>query len=149
VPVLDLQVESCQPVGGSPEGEIWRRPYKEENMSAEKNLRQEFIAGLRAVAQFYEENPDAWYDGMHLTLNMYAWGRKARKAMADSAKAMGHCRKSYADTSVTVSRRFSEQVTLAIFAPRARLCRRIVVPQSRVDTIEGRFDSSLKPDPGN
>jgi hypothetical protein len=118
-------------------------------MSTEKNLRQEFIDGLRAVARFYEENPDAYYDGMHLTINMYAWGGKARKAIADSARAMGQCRKTYDDTSVTVSRPFGEQVTLAVFAPRARMCRRTLMPQSRVDTMEWRCEPLLKRDPGN
>jgi hypothetical protein len=36
-------------------------------MSSEQLRRRQFIAGLRAVAQFYEEHPAAWYDGMHLT----------------------------------------------------------------------------------
>ena len=51
-------------------------------MRNEQLRRRQFIAGLRAVAQFYEENPAAWYDGMHLTLNMYVWGRAARKALS-------------------------------------------------------------------
>ena len=46
---------------------------REDPLSSER--RRQFIEGLRAVAQFYEENPGAWYDGMHLTLNMYVWGR--------------------------------------------------------------------------
>ena len=43
-------------------------------MSVEQRRRQQFIAGLRAVASFYEQNADAYYDGMHVTLNMYVWG---------------------------------------------------------------------------
>ena len=27
--------------------------------------RREFVEGLRAVAKFYEDNPDAFYDGIH------------------------------------------------------------------------------------
>ena len=55
----------------------------------DQRRRQQFIAGLRAVAQFYEDNPDAWYDGIHLTLNMYIWGRKAREILARTVKALG------------------------------------------------------------
>ncbi len=93
----------------------------------DQHRRRQFIAGLRAVAQFYEDNPVAWYDGMHLTLNMYVWGRAARQALADTARALGQCTKVYDDTNITVSRQFSEQVTLAVFAPRARVCRRVVL----------------------
>jgi hypothetical protein len=96
-------------------------------MSDDQHRRRQFIAGLRAVAQFYEEHPAAWYDGMHLTLNMYAWGRAARKALSETARAFGHCNKIYDDNNVIVSRQFSEQVTLAVFAAKARVCRRIIL----------------------
>ncbi len=47
-------------------------------MSVEQRRRQQFIAGLRAVASFYEQNADAYYDGMHVTLNcMYGVARHA------------------------------------------------------------------------
>ena len=51
-------------------------------MSIEQHRRRQFIEGLRAVASFYEQNPDAYYDGMHLTLNMYVWGGAARQTLA-------------------------------------------------------------------
>ena len=95
-------------------------------MSDDQHRRRQFIAGLRAVAEFYEKNPTAWYDGMHLTLSMYAWGRGARKTLIEAARAFGHCHKTYDDNNITVSRQFSEQVTLAVFAARARVCRRLV-----------------------
>ena len=132
-------------------------------MSAEHRRRQ-FIEGLRAVARFYEENPGAWYDGMHLTLNMYAWGRSARRALADTARAFGLCNKVYDDNNITVSRQFSEQVTVAVFAPRAKVCRRLVlgtrilparivpatdevrIPASRVEIVEWRCDPLLDRD---
>jgi hypothetical protein len=131
-------------------------------MTNDQYLRCQFIAGLRAVAQFYEENPDAWYDGMHLTLNMYVWGRAARKALAGTARAFGHCNKIYDDNNITVSRQFSEQVTVAVFAAKARVCRRIVlgariipervvaatsevrIPASRVEVVEWLCDPLLK-----
>jgi hypothetical protein len=89
--------------------------------------RQQFIAGLRAVAQFYEDHPDAWYDGVHLTLNMYIWGRKAREILARTVKALGSCTKIYDDTNITVSRKFTPQVTLSVFVPRAKVCRRVIL----------------------
>ncbi len=93
----------------------------------DQHRRQQFIQGLRAVARFYEENPDAWYDGVHLTLNMYIWGREAREILARTVRALGACTKIYDDTNMTVSRKFSDQVTLSVFAPRAKVCRRIIL----------------------
>ena len=93
----------------------------------EQGLRRQFIEGLRAVARFYEDNPDAWYDGIHLTLNMYIWGREAREILARSVRALGSCIKTYDGTNMTVSRKFSDQVTLSFFAPRAKVCRRIIL----------------------
>jgi len=93
----------------------------------EQHRRRQFIEGLRAVARFYEDNPDAWYDGIHLTLNMYIWGREAREILARSVRALGSCIKTYDDTNITVSRKFSDQVTLSFFAPRAKVCRRIIL----------------------
>jgi hypothetical protein len=131
-------------------------------MSNDQHRRRQFIEGLHAVAQFYEENPAAWYDGMHLTLNMYVWGRAARKALSDTARAFGRCNKVYDDNNITVSKQFSEQVTLAVFAAKARVCRRIVlgarilperimaatsevrIPASRVEIVEWQCDPLLK-----
>jgi hypothetical protein len=131
-------------------------------MSNDQHRRRQFIEGLRAVAQFYEENPAAWYDGMHVTLNMYAWGRAARKTLSETARAFGHCNKIYDDNNVTVSRQFSEQVTVAVFAAKARVCRRLVrgarilpervvaatsevhIPASRVEIVEWQCHPLLK-----
>jgi hypothetical protein len=131
-------------------------------MSHEQHRRREFIMGLRAVAEFYEKNPGAWYDGMHLTLNMYVWGRAARKALIETARLFGHCNKIYDENNITVSRQFSEQVTLAVFAARSRVCRRVVrgsrilperimpatsevrIPASRIEIFEWECDPFLK-----
>ncbi len=126
--------------------------------SHEQHRRQQFIAGLRAVAKFYEENPTACYDGMHLTLNMYVWGSSARQVLAQAARAFGQCQKVYDDHNLTVSRQFSEQVTVAVFAPRAKLCRRVVIgervlpartipelhiPAARIEIVEWQCDPLL------
>jgi hypothetical protein len=131
-------------------------------MSDQQLRRRQFIEGLRAVAKFYEENPGAWYDGMHLTLNMYVWGRAARKALIETARLFGHCNKIYDENNFTVSRQFSEQVTIAVFAARARVCRRVIlgsrilperivpatrevrIPASRVEIVEWQCDPLLK-----
>jgi hypothetical protein len=89
--------------------------------------RHQFIEGLRAVAQFYEENPGAWYDGIHLTLNMYIWGRKTREILARTVRSFGQCTKLYDDAYITVSRKFGDQVTLSVFASRAQVCRRVIL----------------------
>jgi hypothetical protein len=99
--------------------------------------RRHFIDGLRAVANFYEENPAAYYDGMHLTMNMYVWGATARQTLARAARAFGQCRKIYDDANITISRQFSKQVTVAVFAPRVRVCR----------PIEWECDPLLERDP--
>src|ERR1700751_4564164 len=77
----------------------WEDPLspREDLLTIDQHRRREFIEGLRAVARFYEENPGAWYDGMHLTLNMYVWGRTARKTLAETARAFGQCNKVYDD----------------------------------------------------
>src|ERR1700761_8666149 len=87
--------------------------------------RRHFIEGLQAAAKFYEENPAAYYDGMHLTINMYVSGSHARQTLARAARAFGACKKIYDDTNITISRPFSKQVTVAVFAPRVRVCRPI------------------------
>lgn len=129
-------------------------------MAAEQRRRQ-FIEGLRAVAAFYDQNPDAFYDGMHITLNMYVWGSAARRALGETARAFGKCNKLYDDNNVTVSRQFGEQITLAVFAPRAKVCRRLVtgtrilparvvpatreirIPPAQVDIVEWQCEPLL------
>jgi hypothetical protein len=133
-------------------------------LTTEQHRRRQFIEGLRAVAKFYEENPGAWYDGMHLTLNMYAWGRVARKALVETARAFGRCDKTYDEDNITVSRQFSEQVTVAVFAPRAKVCRRLLlgtrtlparivpateelhIPACKVEIVEWQCDPLLRDD---
>jgi hypothetical protein len=133
-------------------------------MNSQLRRRRQFIEGLRAIAKFYEETPEAYYDGMHITLNMYVWGDAARLTLAQTARAFGQCNKVYDDSSVTVSRQFSEQVTLAVFAPRAKVCQRLVlgarmlparivpatqevyIPAAREEIVEWRCDPLLSVD---
>src|ERR1700753_3261934 len=100
-------VPSSYTIGPGLTAQIWRTLHRGVHpMSREQHQRREFIQGLRAVAEFYEKNPSAWYDGMHLTLNMYVWGRAARKALIETARLFGHCNKIYDETNITVSRQF-------------------------------------------
>ena len=55
-------------------------------MSIEQHRRRLFIEGLRAVATFYEQNADAYYDGMHITLIMYG---AARHTLYEMARVFG------------------------------------------------------------
>jgi len=136
-------------------------------LNLEQRRRRHFIEGLQAVAKFYEENPDAYYDGMHLTLNMYVWGGAARKTLAEMARAFGQCDKIYDDKIVAVSRQFSEKVTVSVFAPRAKVCRRVVlsermlparivpgteevrIPAALVEIVEWQCDPLLPGDTGS
>jgi hypothetical protein len=133
-------------------------------VNSEQRCRLRFIEGLRAIAKLYEENPGAYYDGMHITLNMYVWGAVARQTLAQTARAFGQCNKVYDDDNVTVSRQFSEQVTVAVFAPRRKVCRRLVlgarmlpartvpatqevhIPAARVEIVEWQCDPLLSDD---
>jgi hypothetical protein len=136
----------------------------EQSMDSDQRRRRHFIAGLRAVAEFYEQNPDAYYDGMPITLNMYAWGGAARQTLRRMALALAPCNKVYDDHNVTVSRQFGEQITVAVFAPRARICRRVVtgtrilparivpatneirIPPARMEIVEWQCDPLLPAD---
>jgi hypothetical protein len=95
---------------------------------------------------------------------MYVWCRAARKALIETAWLFGRCNKVYDENNITVSRQFSQQVTLAVFAPRARVCRRVVlgsrilperiipatsevrIPASRIEIVEWECDPLLKDD---
>jgi hypothetical protein len=136
----------------------------EKTMSPEQLRRRHFIEGLRAVAEFYEQNAEAYYDGMHITLNMYIWGGAARHTLREMARAFVPCKKVYDDHNVTVSRQFNEQITVAVFAPRAKVCRRVVtgarllparivpatneirIPPARIEIVEWQCDPLLPED---
>ena len=91
-----------------------------------KSTRKPFIQGLRDLADFYERHPGVYYDGMHINLNMYIAGREALATLIATARAFGHCHKTYDERTLTLSRPFGSQLTLAVFARRERVCRRVV-----------------------
>ncbi len=83
---------------------------------------KQLIEGLRAVADFYEQNPAAYDDGMRLTLNMYAWGAEACTAMRETARAFGSCTRHIDHRNITISHDFGDRVRLAIFISRESAC---------------------------
>ncbi|HEX3940005.1 MAG TPA: hypothetical protein VHX11_00820 [Acidobacteriaceae bacterium] len=106
-------------------------------MSANADARRELIAGLRAVANFYEQQPGAYYDGMTVTIAMYAAGRRARAAFAETAAALceagvadrfdlgnaapshgaGNCEGGCRARHAAIAKNFSAKVRLEIFGP--------------------------------
>jgi hypothetical protein len=59
------------------------------------------------------------------------------------------CNKLYDHHNVTVSRQFTEQITLAVFAPRAKVCRRMVTGRillARMEIVEWQCDLLLPGD---
>jgi hypothetical protein len=101
---------------------IQRREVK-----GQEGRRHEFINGLIAVGRFYQENSEAYYDGMEMTLCMYVDGKGAKRALAVTAKAFGRCEKSFDEKHIAVSMRFSEKVRIEIVAPRGDVCQRMVL----------------------
>jgi hypothetical protein len=89
--------------------------------------RRDFIDGLMAVGRFYEEKPEAYYDRMKVTLCMYVEGRNARRALAGTARAFGECEKSFDEKHIGISKQFSENVRVELFAPGSDVCRQIIL----------------------
>lgn len=107
-----------------------------------EHARREFIAGLRSLAAFYESRPDAYYDGMRVTIGMYAPGRHAPQVFAAMAAAFaeedGRAALSTAPAAdqwsngcfcgtfccghAVLTRNFSAKVRLELFASRVSRC---------------------------
>lgn len=113
-----------------------------------EHARQEFIAGLRSLAAFYESRPGAYYDGIRVTIAMYAAGRRAQQAFAAMAQAFadadreaaavtapaayqrnsascsgGCCSGAFCSRQAVLARDFSTKVRLELFASGAGRCR--------------------------
>jgi hypothetical protein len=82
--------------------------------------RAEMIAGLRAVADFYENNPAVYYDGMTVFLNMFAAGRDAGKLLDTAAASPGNWLECGDEKNRAVGRDFGKRVRLQIFSSSAR-----------------------------
>ena len=86
-----------------------------------QTARQQLIAGLRAVADFYQQQPTAYYDGLPITLNMYICGTDAQQVLDHTSSLFSTCTLANDSKNITVSHKFNEQVTLSFFAARAGL----------------------------
>ncbi len=85
-------------------------------MKKPEEARRHFIRGLRAVARFYECNPDAYYDGMAVSLNMYVGGRAASETLAAMADVFGKCEQMRWQNHAAIAKNFSQNVRVEIFA---------------------------------
>jgi hypothetical protein len=89
--------------------------------------RSQFITGLHALADFYQKHPDAYYDGMQVSLSMYVNGRNARQVLTAMARLFDQYEESYDEKYASVARRFGQKVKIELFAPRGEVCLRKVV----------------------
>ena len=87
-------------------------------MKRHEEARRQFIQGLRAVAAFYESNPDAYYDGMTVSLSMYAGGRAAAEILDAVAEVFGESEQLCQQNHRVVAKKFSENVKVEVFCPR-------------------------------
>jgi hypothetical protein len=92
----------------------------DSEVSTSRTSRQELIDGLRAVAAFYEEHPQAYDDGMTLTLSMYVSGCAADHTLATMASALGTCDRSRSEEYRSVAKKFSSRVRLEFFRRASR-----------------------------
>lgn len=100
-------------------------------MRNREEARRQLIAGLRAVANFYESQPGAYYDGMTVTISMYVAGKRAQTVLPAMAVALAAvegqsesggsviciCKTICGSTQIVLSRSFSPKVQLEFFAP--------------------------------
>jgi hypothetical protein len=84
------------------------------------HARRQLIGGLRAVADYYERNPGAYYDGMTVFLNMYAGERCAAQALGCMADGLGEWKDLSDGKYVSIGRNFGEKVRLQFFARRGK-----------------------------
>ncbi len=71
---------------------------------------------MRAVAGFYECNPDAYYDGATLSLSMYVGGRPASETLVAMAEVFGGCEQMRWQNYMAIAKNFSQNVRVEVFA---------------------------------
>jgi len=108
----------------------------------EAKARREFIAGLRDLADFFEQNPeiDKPYSGCTLTLYV-----SDKKKLAKYARAFGHAEKVVDDYSFRLSKEFGTTgVKVETYSSRQSVCERVkigeeFVPTHKIAATEERF----------
>ena len=105
-----------------------RPPAAGENpVNQHERARRQFIHGLRAVVLFYQANPDAFYDGMAVSLSMYAGGRAACEILSAMKLVFGECEQSCGQDHTIIAKKFSDNVKVEFFA-RAPKSAAVVLP---------------------
>ena len=89
---------------------------------------RQFIQGLRAVAALYESNPYGYYDGMTISLSMYAGGRTASETL--NTLAVGECEQLRGRNHMAIAKKFSEKVKVEVFAraPESAAAKPLLLP---------------------
>lgn len=98
---------------------------------------EEFIEGLRQIADFLTEHPEVPkpYHLMGGEFFIYLHGKEQRATLATIAKAMGRAEKKVDGDHYLVSRRFAG-ITLIAQADREEVCERVVVGTREVEVEE-------------
>lgn len=96
----------------------------EQEIAAKKTA--DYIAGLRELADFYEQNPNINlpYEGRMCNFGIFGL---SKAEIVTTVKAFGKCTKDYDANSVTILKTFPSGIKLQIYASRQEVCERIVV----------------------
>jgi hypothetical protein len=102
-----------------------------------KTTPDEFIEGLRQIADFLVEHPEVPkpYHLMGTEFYIYLFGDDQRATLTTIAKAMGRAEKKVDGDRFLVSRQFAG-ITLIAQADRAEVCERVVVGTREVEVEE-------------
>jgi len=108
-----------------------------------KSERQNYIDGLRQVAQFLADNPDVGLPEPHMAIYRMP---DTREGAATAMRAFGNCTKRYDDSMFRLTKQFGGITLQAVFY-RSSVCERKVVgkkiipavpaqPEKEVDLVE-------------
>jgi hypothetical protein len=93
--------------------------------------REDFIAGLRGLARFYDEHPEVVVPGCEA--RVYIFPRDA-KEVPKYARAFGEASKEYlGDAYFTLNKPFGKLIVLQAAWNRGDVCERVVVGQEEVE----------------
>jgi hypothetical protein len=87
-----------------------------------------FIAGLRMVADFLENNPQFRAPAKHYTISVNCLAQEDVEALGLHAKMMGSCRKVTGMWDIGLEKDFGTAVTLKVKWPKWKTCKKVKVP---------------------
>lgn len=99
---------------------------------------QEFVQGLRELADFYEAHPEVKLPSYSSSFTVYATSwlfsskEEAKEVVITAAKAFGHAEKVYSQEGFELKKEFSGQITLTVQTERSTVCRAVVVGKKRI-----------------